>query len=84
MNVEQENFFCRDLRVGPAAAEAVGHELRHRVGEVGVDRPARRRGIRRRGLDADRSAAVEEHFLHLLAEREGHAQLAGDAGHAFA
>ena len=31
MNVEQENFFFSILRVGPAAAQVVGHEPRHRV-----------------------------------------------------
>ena len=80
MNVEHENFFFGDLRVGPAAAQAVGHELRHGVGEVGVDHQrvgpvlARRRSARRR------PAAVEQDLLHLLAERERHAQLARRRG----
>ena len=84
MNVEHENFFLAIFASVHLRRRWFGHQLRHRVGEVGVDHQRVGPVFAAVGSHADGPPAVEQDFLHLFAEREPHAHLPGDAGHPLA
>ena len=74
-------FLARDLAIGPAAAQAVGHETLHGAGEVGVHHDRVRSFHAGCGAHADGAAALEEDFLDRLVGPDLDAESLGDARH---
>ena len=74
-------FLPRDLAIGPATPQPIGHQPRHCAGKVGIDHDRTRPLHADRRPDTNRAPALKNDLLHRLAKADFHAKTLRNTRH---